>query len=209
MTKLEAVNKIMRRAGHHPVKVLETDQASNAAEAERCLDESNLEVQGDGYNFNTRSNVTLSPDGAGNISVPSGVIAIWSVEASGGVFNRGLNYGYPSGTGTDITTQGDKLYDLANNTLVFTSDVTVNYTQLWEFHCVPFPVQDFITMLAACRFNEKRGNKSLQNSIERDAMGAKTRARQFNSDQENNNVLNTTHAAKFRGQRISLPSSPT
>jgi len=192
MTKLEAINKIMRRAGLQPIRVLETDTASNGAEAERCLDDAELEMQSQGWNYNTYRDVTLSPDAMDNITVPTGTISI-----------------YPDseyGESKNFTTRGEKLYDTDENTLLFTADVTVRYIQRWHFDCIPFPVQDYITLVAASRFNEKRGTPRIQSGIDTTAAVARVRAMQYNNKQAGTNVLNTAHSRRFRGERGEVSS---
>lgn len=199
MTKLEGVNKLMRKAGLQPVRALDTDGASNAAEAERCLDDAELEIQSRGWNYNTRTNIELEPDGSGNITVPAGIISINPMVSGDTPFSIGLQYGATQAEGSRITTQGEHLYDLANNTDVFTSSVWVTYIQRWEFHCIPFQIQDYIVCLGASRFNEKRGTERLQPSINRDVDRARRLALQANNNQSAVNILGTAQMTQFTG----------
>jgi hypothetical protein len=207
MTKLEAVNKIMRRCGLHAVKTLDTDGTSNHAEAERCLDDSELEIQSRGWNYNTRINVELTPDANSKISVPTGIININPYKMGDVGYTPGLQYGTQYSDGIAITVQGDYVYDLINNTDVWEDSIFVTYIQRWEFHCIPFPIQDYIVMMAAARFNEKYGHGSFRQGIERDAVLAKVRALQANNNQSAVNVLNTNQTSQFYG--MTNPSSPT
>lgn len=62
MTKLDAVQEILRRSGLYVPPALDTDGASAAANAERVLDAEELAVQSRGWHYNTRRKVQLSPD---------------------------------------------------------------------------------------------------------------------------------------------------
>lgn len=207
MTKLEAVNKILRRCWLHPVANLDTDGPSNAAEAERCLDESELEVQSRGWNYNTRINVELTPNANKKISVPPGIININPYKMGDVGYTPGLQYGNSYTNGIAITVQGEYIYDLINNTTNWDDSIFVTYIQRWAFHCIPFPIQDYIVMMAASRFNEKRGHEKYQPGINRDAAIAKVRALQANNNQSAVNVINTNQTSQFFG--MTIPSSPT
>lgn len=61
MTKLQAVQEILRRSGLMPPAALDTDGASMASNAERCLDSEELAVQSRGWHYNTRREILLSP----------------------------------------------------------------------------------------------------------------------------------------------------
>lgn len=61
MDKLEAVNEILRLSGLGTVPALDTGKASWTAEAERCLDRSEIDLQSDGWPHDKRVNITLTP----------------------------------------------------------------------------------------------------------------------------------------------------
>lgn len=61
MTKLQAVQEMLRRCGRRPGPALQTGSPSDMGEAERMLDEEDLDVQAIGWEYNTRFNVELSP----------------------------------------------------------------------------------------------------------------------------------------------------
>jgi len=207
MTKLEAVNKILRRCGLYAVTTLDTDGPSNAAEAERCLDDAELEIQTRGWNYNTRINVELAPNANQKISVPPGIISINPYKMGDVGYTPGLQYGTSYTNGIAITVQGEYIFDLINNTTNWDDSIFVTYIQRWAFHCIPFPIQDYIVMMATSRFNEKKGQERYQAGINRDAGIAKVRALQANNNQSAVNVLNTNQTSQFFG--MTIPSSPT
>jgi len=71
MTTLRAVNQILRAVGIQPVAALDTGGYSDAAEAERYLDEAGEAVQSQGWPENTEDNVSLNQS---DIRIPIGAI---------------------------------------------------------------------------------------------------------------------------------------
>ena len=81
MTKLEAVNQVLRAAGHYNARALDTNGNSNAAEAERDIDTESKKIQAQaGWTFNTVFDITLTPDGSNNIAVVPNMIQAWSID---------------------------------------------------------------------------------------------------------------------------------
>lgn len=139
MTKLDAVNHILRVVGLPAVPALDTGGASRAAEAERILDEEELRVQSERWNYNTRTNVTLTPNGSNQIAVPANVIEIWPDQG-----DRRRN----------LVQTGGLLYDADENTSTFDGTIKASYTLRYEFDCIPYRVRRLIAETAARRFDE-------------------------------------------------------
>lgn len=186
MNKLAAVNLILRAAGFLPVPALDTDGGSIAAEAERTLDERELEIQQMAWNYNHRFNITLSPDDAGHITMPTG--CLW-IDA------------YGSSSGWKVTALGEKLYDQDADTDVFTSDIIVEYRLRYEWGCIPLHVRQYIAADAAAEFNLLRGRQSFQARLELKRDNSRTRALQLDGDQQDVNTLDTNFARGIRGSR--------
>jgi len=186
MTKLEAVNKILRRAGGYPVAVLDEGGASAAAEAQRCLEEESKSIQSTGWNFNTRSKVQLTPDGSGFITMPAGTLH--------------LDSDYSDAT-RNITHRGERLYDLDNNTNVFSAAIYVKLVELWEFHCLPEPVAEYITSAATFAFNTIRGTRERERGIVMERERAKGAARVWNNRQLDASYVKGTDAQDILGER--------
>jgi len=189
MTKLEGVCEILERCGHPIAIALDTGGASRVADAERWLDRENLEVQSIGWHFNTRKDVTLTPDANGNIAVPAGVVKI---DATGSSSYR------------DIAITGDTLFDLDDNTAVFSGTLVVTYTVAYQFHCVPLPIQKYIVAKAAAEFNSVAGDPRRQRNIERNHASMFGRAKQFNSEGQDDNMLTATDVIVAKGARNGL-----
>jgi hypothetical protein len=189
MTKLTAVNAILRRVGGYPVTTLDPGGASTASEAERCLDEANLQIQsrgGVGWHFNRTYDVVLTPGTGGYIAVPSGCITL---DAMGISAHR------------DITHRGERVYDLEANTEVFDAPVTVEIVSLWEFHCIPEPVADYIVAKATVQFNEIRGNRERTNVLMMELDRAMKKANSMNNRQADSNFLDSNDSRDVKGRR--------
>ena len=65
-TELEAVNIMLSAIGEAPVSSLENTQLEDVAVAQNILNETIVDVQSTGYNFNTEYNFKINPDIDGN-----------------------------------------------------------------------------------------------------------------------------------------------
>ncbi len=106
MQRLEAVNRILRGLGDPPVPALDTGGGSDAGEAETFLNESDKQIQTEGWAPNEQFNITVSlPDtaltatgGTGTFTygstitqATSGATMTFYYEASGIVYGKKLN----------------------------------------------------------------------------------------------------------------------
>ena len=133
-TRLLAVNRILRGAGEQPVSSLTEDGINDTAIAEAILDETTAEYQKDGLTVNTEY-VTYTPDADGFIVLPINTLRADGQSDSDQYTVRGY--------------QPKKLYDLENNTYVFTEDVDLVLTQGLDFTELPVDIQFAIVDKAA------------------------------------------------------------
>lgn len=193
MNKLAAVNMILSKAGLNRVSTLDTNGNSDAAEAERVLDEEELRIQTEGWHYNMREDVELERDSAsGKIYLPVGCLTIDSDN-----FDAWRN----------ITQIGDHLYDRDENTDEFDEGTTLrcSYTLRYSFECIPIEVRTYIALAATKTFIENRPltreKFARLQVLERDVDRARLTALQINGDREDVNTLNTTSARRTRGNR--------
>lgn len=185
MTKLSAVNHVLRNAGGYPVRSLDTDGPSAAAEAERCIDDSTKTVQQREWNYNTRHKVTLSPDTNGYITVPAGTLHLDTDSTS---------------AYRNITFRGQRLFDVDNNTEIFTEDITVTITSLWEFHCIPEPLADYVVAEAAFTFNSIRGDRRHEARLIHEVNRKRDYAVAWNTRQHDVNIINDPDIQEVKGR---------
>ena len=186
MLKLEAVNIVLTRNGLKPSPSLDTNGASEAAEIERLIDETSLEVQSEGWWFNIYPNVTLNPNGLNQIELPVGCITIDT---------------YGTDAWRKVTQRGGMLYDIDNNTSSFTASLVVEYTLLHDWACIPDPVQRLIAETGACRYDLQRRGGARQAILSQHQLRARVRAKQFDNRTSDRNMLDGPEADAARGGR--------
>ena len=137
-TELSAVNSILGAIGQSPVTTLNYENPEVGFIYD-ILTEVNKDVQSEGWYFNIEYHVLKSPEATtGYISIPNNVI---SYDVHDGQTFRNKDYVRRNG----------RLYDLVKHTDVFTSDVELDITWLWEFEDLPLPFKRYITYRAAGR----------------------------------------------------------
>jgi len=256
MQKLEAIRQMFELCGLQHLSALDTDGASAAAFAERILDRENIAQQQQGFYFNDRAEVTLSPSlysfdaatwtAASNrltqtgkftdanvgqtVSVTSGTATVGEavVTATDGAdyieLDTQLDPSNQTGVvgvavnnvitlpeeaiaidSTSITTAvqlGSVLYDKDTNSKFFDDDVTVAYTALVEFNCVPEAFALYVMYTAAERFCvsycKDKTNLRFIGSKLREAQAQWNIADQQAADL---NVLDNNFGRMIRGQR--------
>tara|TARA_B100001741_G_scaffold300587_1_gene287997 strand:+ start:330 stop:947 length:618 start_codon:yes stop_codon:yes gene_type:complete len=136
-TELSAVNSILGSIGQSPVNNLDFDNPEIGF-IHNLLREVNVDVQNEGWSFNSEEHVTFSPDSNGYITMPANVIRF---DVHDGLNNRTTN----------VVVRNGRLYDKYNHTDVFTSDLLVDVVSLYEFNDLPSIFQRYITHRAAGR----------------------------------------------------------
>lgn len=190
-TNLTAVNDILRRVGKPPVSALDTNGGSTHAHAERFLEDANRDVQKRGWQWNSKYNITASPDNSSNIVVST-------LEGGAEIFNVDT---YGTDTNKNVTRQGNNLFDLDNNTATFTGDLKLQYSYLLTFPNVPDAFQDWIIAKAALEFSysvypDQARVARLQNEVQMAEVHAK-RAEMRAADVQ---VLDTAALMQVRGR---------
>jgi hypothetical protein len=136
-TELSAVNSILASIGQAPVASLDFTNPEIAIIHE-ILREVNIDVQSEGWSFNTENNVKYIPDTNGYFVVPANVIRY---DVTDGQSNRT----------TDVVTRNGRLYDKVDHTDVFTGDLYLDVVTLYEFNDLPSVFKRYIIHRAAGR----------------------------------------------------------
>ena len=116
LSKLDAVNRMLRAASELPVNSIDESQVSDTGVALSVLNEVNIKFQLEGRTWNTEI-MTITPNASGNIVIGSDVLAI-----------RPANDWYYK----EFYPRGGKMYDAENNTF----DFSTNYSDGVEFQVV-------------------------------------------------------------------------
>lgn len=192
MTRLDALNEIMRRCGRREVPALDTGGASTAGVAERILEQSDLEIQAYGWLYNTRYDVELTPNTTtGIVTVPTGTLKIdsWGVDER-----------------RNVTQVGQKLFDLDSNTDVFSGIIRTKYVVRFDFECIPAHVRLYIVADATLRFAQSELNMAEQSRQVPMAMAwlnkAKARAHGIETRVRDTNLLAGSDSRALLGGRI-------
>jgi len=189
LTKLEAVNYVLTTTGGLPVATLDTGGNSFAAMVERTLDDETMAALDEGFHFNTRSEVEIDPDGSDFINAPAEAIRI-DTDGEDSV--------------VDGVQVGGRLYDRENNTFEWDDTLKTEQVLAIDWGCIPYPIRRYITTKAAATFARSYSNTvppSLMARIEREAEMWRLRARKYDSDVADVNVLETPDAIRVRGFR--------
>ena len=176
-TELEAVNTMLSAIGEAPVSSLENTELEDVAVAKNILNETIVDVQTTGYNFNTEYNFKINPDTSGNINVPNNAVYC-------DVSNRGTT------SDKDLVLRGERLYDRENQTFTFTDAVYVDLILILPWDDLPQPARRYCTVKAARRYqNRVFGSDTLNGFTKVDENEALVVMEQADSRSEDANVL--------------------
>ena len=139
-TELSAVNSILGSIGQSPISSLEGDSFDNPEISfiYNLLTEVNIDVQNEGWEFNTERHVKLSPDTNKHIVVPPNVLRY---DIHDNQNDRRLN----------VVTRNGRLYNKVEHTDEFENDVELDVTTLYAFEDLPPVFRRYIIYRAAGR----------------------------------------------------------
>ena len=136
-TELSAVNSILGSIGQSPVTSLDFTNPEISF-IYNLLTEVNIDVQNEGWEFNTELHVKISPDTNKHIVVPSNVLRY---DIHDNQNDRRLN----------VVTRNGRLYDKVEHTDEFENDVVLDITTLYAFEDLPPVFRRYVIYRAAGR----------------------------------------------------------
>ncbi len=176
-SELEAVNIMLSAIGEAPVSSLENSSLEDVTVAKNILNETIVDVQTVGYNFNSEYNYQIIQDTDGFLNVPNNAVYV-------DVSNRG------SSIGKDLILRGERLYDREKHTFVFSESVYVDMTLILPWDDIPQYARRYITIKAARRFqNRVLGATDLNGFTQLDENEALVSMEQNDSRSEDANML--------------------
>ena len=144
-TELSAVNSILGSIGQAPITSLTTTVGTDLefvnpeiAFIYNLLTEVNMDVQNEGWEFNTELHVKLSPDTNKHIVVPPNVLRY---DIHDNQNDRRLN----------VVTRSGRLYNKVEHTDEFESDVELDVVTLYAFEDLPPVFRRYVIYRAAGR----------------------------------------------------------
>lgn len=141
-TELDAINIMLGTIGESPINSLDAATGVvDAVTARSILSEVAVQVQEEGWHFNTEYEFVLTPDsGTNEIYVSPNMI---EVDVS------------PYTSDVDVAIRGNRLYDRKNKTYQFSQDIKADLTILLEFNELPQAARHYITIRSARVFQQR------------------------------------------------------
>jgi len=136
-TELSAVNSILGSIGQSPVTSLDFTNPEISF-IYNLLTEVNIDVQNEGWEFNTELHVKFSPDTNKHIVVPPNVLRY---DIHDNQNDRRLN----------VVTRSGRLYDKVEHTDEFENDVVLDVVTLYAFEDLPPVFRRYVIYRAAGR----------------------------------------------------------
>ena len=137
-TELSAINSILAAIGQAPIPTVNYENPEVHLIA-NLLQESNRDVQAEGWVYNTERNYALTPNSKGEIAIPENVLRM---DMSDNAVHRT----------TDVVKRNGKLYDKLTHSCVFAPGVYY-FDIVWLFPLEDLPTvfQRYITYRASSR----------------------------------------------------------
>ena len=177
-SELDAINIMLGTIGESPINSLDAATGVvDAVTARAILSEVSVQVQEEGWHFNTEYEFVLTPSlDTKEIYVPANTI---EVDAS--TYDR---------NDIDVAIRGNRLYDRKNKTFQFQKDIKADLTILLEFNELPQAARHYITVRAARVFQQRViGSDTLGSFSEKDEARALRSMRRYESKTADYNIL--------------------
>ena len=191
-TELSAVNSILGSIGQSPITSLTEsggiDPLNNPEISfiKNLLDEVSKDVQTTGWHFNTQNKVKIEPDSNGNFIVPANAILF---DISEGQIDRNR----------DVVRKNGKLFDLVQNTDVFTQGFYFDIISLYQFVDVPPAIQRYIISRAAVRAaTQLVSNADLVKLLQLEEQQARANAVNYETEQGDHNFMGWPSESTYR-----------
>lgn len=176
-TELDAVNIMLGTIGESPVSSLASEASMvDVSMARQILREITTAVLAEGWHFNTEVACVMQPTAdTKEILIPANCIQIDTSGASASV---------------DVTARGTRLYDRANHTYAFLTNVTVDMIVLLDFIEMPQAARHYISIRAARVFQSRMvGSETLAGFTERDEQRARASLKRLDANTADYNIL--------------------
>jgi hypothetical protein len=177
-TELDAINIMLGTIGESPINSLDAATGVvDAVTARAILAEVSVQVQEEGWHFNTEYEFELTPElTSKEIYVPPNVI-----EADASKYDR---------NDIDVAIRGNRLYDRKNKTYQFERPIKADLTVLLEFNELPQAARHYVTIRSARVFQQRVvGSDTLGSFTEADEARALRAMRRYEARTADYNIL--------------------
>lgn len=181
-TELDAINIMLGTIGESPINSLDAATGVvDAVTARSILAEVAVQVQEEGWHFNTDYEFTMTPSvGSGEIFVAPNTI---EVDVS------------PYTSDVDVAIRGNRLYDRKNKTFSFSKPIKADLTILLEFNELPQAARHYITVRSARVFQQRVvGSDTLGSFTEADEARALRAMRRYEAKSGDYNILTSNYS---------------
>lgn len=173
MTEIDAINKMLRYIGELPipndVSIDELPEGHEAIIARSILKETIEQTQEDRWWFN-QATMSLIPNTAGYITMPTNIISIYSN-------NRYLII-------------GNDLFDVQNQTKIFTNPVRLSVLISFKFEDLPKVFRTYVVLLSAKSLHTSlNGDETTKTELESDIKLQKYKVDRENTRQSKVNLI--------------------
>ena len=176
LTELEAINIMLSTIGESPISSLSAEQSTvDVGIAQSVLREVSIQVQEEGWQFNTEINWLMAPTASGEILIPKNCIQIDTVG---------------NDVHVDVAMRGNRLYDRVNHTFIFTKSLAVDMVLLLAFTDLPQAARHYINVRAARVFQQRVvGSDTLGSFTKLDEALARASLKKLDSNNADYNIL--------------------
>ena len=175
-TELSAVNSILGAIGQSPVTEVDTANPETSF-IYNILRDTNVDVQNEGWHFNTEKHVKYSPDDNKNILIADNVLRF---DVTDGWHNYTTN----------VVKRDGKLYDKIDHTNEFTGDIYIDEVILYQFTDIPSVFQRYIIIKASVRAaTQLVNNAQLVQLLAAQEIQAKAACLEYECNQGNHSYL--------------------
>ena len=187
-TELSAVNSILGSIGQSPITNLSLTNLNNPEISfiKNILDETNKNVQNEGWHFNKEDHVKREPNDNGNFLIPSDYLRF---DVHDGLSDRNR----------DVVRKDGKLYDNVLHTDVFTGELYFDITYLRAFTDVPPAIQRYIIARASVRAaTQLVSNADLVKLLQLEEEQTKAAALEYDCEQGDHTFFGFPHESNYR-----------
>ena len=185
-TELSAVNSILGSIGQSPLTTLNYNNPETAF-VYNLLVESNKDVQGEGWHFNTEDHVLVTPDATTKyITIPSNYLRY-------DLHDKHID------KSRDLVKRNGRLYDKVNHTDQFDDDLYLDIVTLYPFEDVPPIFQRYIISKAAVRAaTQLVANRELVSLLLVQEQSARANVIEYECNQGDHSFMGWPHESSYR-----------
>jgi hypothetical protein len=184
-TELSAVNSILGSIGQSPVTSLDFTNPEISF-IYNLLTEVNVDVQNEGWEFNTELHVKVSPDANKHIVVPANTLRY---DVNDNQHDRRLN----------VVTRNGRLYNKVEHTDEFENDVELDVVTLYAFEDLPPVFRRYVIYRAAGRAaTQLVANPQLAELLSTQEAQARAACLEYECEQGDHNFMGWPDGTTYR-----------